>query len=72
MSLLYSYEKLVEGHADDLRQEARLEALRSEARRASKAGRVVRGPGWLSGLRLGPLRQAAGLAYLLTGAHLSD
>jgi hypothetical protein len=72
MSMLYCYEKMVEGRAEDLRQEARLERLRAEARRASTAEQAERDQGRSSGLRLAPLRHAAGFAHLLTGVHLSD
>jgi hypothetical protein len=72
MSLLYCYEKIAEGHVEDLRQEARLEALRAEARRASDVGHARRGAGRLSALRLAPLRHAAGFAHLSTWVHLSD
>ena len=72
MSLLYCYEKIAEERAEDLRQEARLEGLRAEARRASAGGGAARGKRLLSPVGLTPLRHAASFASLLTGVHFSD
>jgi hypothetical protein len=51
MSMVYCYEKLVELRAGELEREARLEALRAEARRASTAGRPRWPQGWITSLR---------------------
>ena len=59
MSMAYCHEKLVALRAEELEREARLEALRAEARRAAAAGRAPWRERLRPALRLLPARARA-------------